>query len=339
MIISTLLRPLVCLAAFSTVSTPLHARDQVRTASDTDPKAPVALSQTASQSTSDSAEAVLIVTQPNSSQANPPPLPGGTPPGDVVFDENWLTVGLGAGYVPSYSGSDDYIVFPLPLVAGRLGGVGVRPSAAGLTLDLLSPQLAPGQPNQGAQFSAGPTFRFRNDRAARINDPVVEAAGELDTAIELGIDGGVTFPGVLNRFDQVSIGGAVRWDVLGAHEGMLIEPRISYFTPLSQAAIVTLSASAQFVDDDFANYYQTVTQAQSAASGLPEFQADGGLNSFGLNLITGYDLDGNALNGGLSVFGIGSYSRLVNDGADTPYTAIRGDADQWVGGLGLAYTF
>ena len=255
-----------------------------------------------------------------------------------MFDENWLTVGIGAGYVPSYSGSDDYILFPLPLVAGRVGGVGFRPAAAGLSLDLLAPAAAPGRV-QGTQFAIGPTFRFRNERANRISDPVVEAAGELDTAIEVGVDGGVAFPGVLNPFDQVTIGAAVRWDVLGAHDGMLFEPRVGYFTPLSRAAVLTLSAGVQFVDDDFADYYYTVSPAQSDASGLPEYTADGGLNSFGLNAILGYDLDGDALNGGFSVFGIGSYNRLVGDGADTPYTAIRGSASQWLGGLGIAYTF
>ena len=262
----------------------------------------------------------------------------GPPTGDTVFDETWLTVGVGAGYVPSYSGSDDYVVFPLPLIAGRVGGVGVRPSAAGVTLDLLSPGLSPAAVDD-VQFSLGPTFRFRNDRVNQIEDPVVEAAGELDTAVEVGLSGGVSFPGVLNPFDRVTVSAAVRHDILGAHDGLVIEPGVSYFTPLSRAAIVTVSAGVQFVDDDFADYYYSVSPGQSAASGLPEFAAEGGLNNYGVNVIGAYDLDGNALNGGLSLFGIGSYSRLVNDGADTPYTAIRGDADQWLAGVGIAYTF
>jgi len=269
---------------------------------------------------------------------SPPPVPLEEAAQDSVFDETWLTVGIGAGYVPSYSGSDDYVVFPLPLVAGRVGGVGIRPAAAGVTLDLLSPGLAAGRA-EGTQFSLGPTIRVRNDRVDRIEDPVVEAAGELDTAIELGLNAGVSFPGVLNPFDTLSIGGSVRHDILGAHDGMLIEPNVTYFTPVSRAAIVTLSAGVQFVDDDFADYYYSVSPAQSAASGLPEFEAEGGLNSYGVNMIAAYDLDGDALNGGFSVFGIGSYSRLVNDGADTPFTATRGSADQWVGGIGLGYTF
>ncbi|HEY6963692.1 MAG TPA: hypothetical protein VI407_00630, partial [Erythrobacter sp.] len=45
-----------------------------------------------------------------------------------VFDETWATIGLGIGMVPSYAGSDDYIAFPLPLIAGRVGGVGIAPN-------------------------------------------------------------------------------------------------------------------------------------------------------------------------------------------------------------------
>ena len=33
------------------------------------------------------------------------------------------------------------------------------------------------------------------------------------------------------------------------------------------------------------------------------------------------------------------YARMFGDGADTPYTALRGDPNQFILGLGVAYTF
>ena len=48
---------------------------------------------------------------------------------------------------------------------------------------------------------------------------------------------------------------------------------------------------------------------------------------------------GNAINGGFNIYGIGGYSRLVGGAADTPFTAERGSASQFIGGLGLGYTF
>ncbi|MHA7819955.1 MAG: MipA/OmpV family protein [Erythrobacter sp.] len=273
--------------------------------------------------------------------------PAGPPPGSradgerPVFDDTWATVGIGIGLVPSYSGSDDYRVFPLPLVVGRIGGVGISPNGPGFNLDLLSdpPARGPGGASSGSSFSFGPSFRLRNDRNGDIGDDVVELAGELDTAFEIGANAGVSFPGVFRRGDRLGVSAQVGWDVAGAHEGMLIQPGVSYFTPVGRAASLQFAASASFVDDDYADYYYSVSQAQSAASGLPQFSAEGGLDSLGTTAIATLDLDGNALNGGLSLYAIGGYSRVMGDGADTPYTSIRGSADQFIGGIGVGYTF
>lgn len=256
----------------------------------------------------------------------------------VVFDETWVTIGLGAGMVPSYAGSNDYIAFPLPLIVGRVAGIGISPNGPGFVLDFNSPAPAMG-PRNGARVSFGPAFRFRNDRNNRISDEVVARAGTLDAALEVGGAAGVSFPNVLGPFDQLTIGAQVRWDVLGAHEGMTIEPQIGYRAPISRSTILQVQASAEFIDDNFAEYYFTVSPAQALATGLPQFRADGGLNRVGATAIISRDLDRNPLNGGWSIYGVGGYSRLVGDSADTPFTSVRGDANQFIVGLGVGYTF
>ena len=279
--------------------------------------------------------------RPSGPPTGAPQGPPGGPPGfKPVFDDTWVTVGIGAGIVPSYSGSDDYRFFPLPLIVGRVGGVGISPNGPGLSLNLLSKAPEAGPPRAPkTSFSFGPSFRFRNDRDGSIGDDVVALAGDLETSIELGAQGGVSIPAVLHSSDSLTLGTQVRWDILGAHDGMLIEPSVGYFTPLSRGAALQLSASASIVDDSFADYYYSVSPTQSAASGLPEFTADGGLNSVGATGIFTVDLDGNALNGGFNIYTIAGYSRLVGDAADTPFTAERGSADQFIGGIGLGYTF
>lgn len=262
--------------------------------------------------------------------------PGGEKP---VFDDTWVTVGIGAGLVPSYSGSDSYRVFPLPLIVGRVAGVGISPNGPGFNLDVLSQPPARGPGSAKPSLSFGPSFRFRNDRADTIRDDVVAAAGQLDSAFEIGANAGVSFPGVFGRADRLSLSAQVRWDVAGAHDGMLIEPQLGYFTPVGRAASVQIAASASFADDAFSDYYYSVSPPQSAASGLPLFTADGGLQSVGLTAIATRDLDGNALNGGFTVYGIAGWSRLMGDAADTPYTSLRGSADQFIGGIGIGYTF
>lgn len=255
-----------------------------------------------------------------------------------VFDETWATIGLGIGMVPSYAGSNDYIAFPLPLIVGRVGGVGISPNGAGFVLDLNpgTPGLAP---QKGPRIAFGPAFRFRNDRNFLIKDEVVARAGKLDAALEVGGNVAVTWRGVARPLDQFSIGVQARWDVLGAHEGMVIEPQINYRAPIGRAFSLQVQASAEFVDDSFAEYYFTVNPAQALATGLPQFRADGGLNRIGTVVSLSYDLDGKPLSGGWALTGIGGYSRLLGDAADTPFTATRGSANQFIVGLGMAYTF
>ena len=190
-----------------------------------------------------------------------------------------------------------------------------------------------------SRLSFGPAFRIRNDRVNQIEDEVVEQLEDLDLAVELGANVGYSFPSVFKNRDALTLSTQVRWDVAGAHEGMLVEPTIGYRTPLGKATVLQLSANLQFVDDSFADYYYTVTPAQSAASGLPVFNADGGLNSVGTIAILNFDLDGNIINGGLNIYTVLGYSRLVGDGADTPFTSIRGSANQFIGGVGIGYTF
>ncbi len=278
--------------------------------------------------------------RPQGTERQGPPAggPPGMQPGEKpVFDETWATIGIGAGLVPSYSGSDDYVLFPLPLIVGRVGGVGISPNGPGFALDLLSQAPTGGPPE--TSFSLGPAFRFRNDRVDRIKDDVVELTEELDVALEAGVQGGVSIPGVLNKFDRLSLSTQISWDILGAHDGMLVQPSVSYFTPMGRGSAIQLSANLSFVDDNFAEYYYSVTPDQSAASGLAQFTADGGLNSVGAVAIATVDLDGNLMNGGFNIYGIGGYSRLVGDAADTPFTSVRGSADQFIGGIGIGYTF
>lgn len=271
-----------------------------------------------------------------------PPAPPAPPPSFAmmtkpVFDETWATIGLGAGLVPSYAGSNNYIVFPLPLIVGRVGGIGIRPNGAGLTFNVLSPKPSFGP--RKTRVSFGPAFRLRNDRNVQIEDDVVAAAGPLDNALEVGLDAAVAFPGVFRPLDTLSIGAQVRRDVLGAHDGFVFEPQVSYVSPIGRAVVLQVQSQLEFVDGSFADYYFSISPDQSLASGLPSYDADGGLNRIGALAILNYDVSGNALDGGWTIFGVGGYSRLLGDAADSPFVALRGNPNQFIAGLGLGYTF
>lgn len=250
-----------------------------------------------------------------------------------VFDGDWLSVGVGVGYGPSYDGSDDYVAYPIPAVQGVLGGIGINPRPGGFALDFLPAA------KDGVSLDIGPSFRLRSSRAQQIKDPVVRSLGKLDRAVEVGPHLGMTIPRVFHQYDSLSVGADVRWDVAGAHKGMVIAPSVTYFTPLSRGVAVALGFDAEYADGDFADYYYSVSPAQSVASGLPAFSAGSGFTKAGVTLIGGIDLNGDLLDGGFAlVFGAG-YARMLGDAKDSPFTSVRGSADQFLGAVGLGYTF
>lgn len=267
----------------------------------------------------------------------PAPTTRRGPPPEVlensIFNRDWVSVGVGAAFSPSYDGSDDYNFNVLPIVQGSLGGVRIAPRPGGLALDFIE------DPEEGTGFDLGIAARVRGNRNGNIDDPVVASLGELDTAVEVGPTIGVTFPKVLIPVDSLSLSLDARWDVAGAHNGMVIAPSVTYSTPLNLGTFAALSLGTEYVDSDFAEYNYSVSAAGSAVSGLPQFDAGSGFTSVSATLILGFDLSGNALDGGWGITTITGYSRLIGDAADTPLTSVRGSADQAFVAVGVAYAF
>ncbi len=264
----------------------------------------------------------------------PPQTPEIAP--ETIFAGDWVTLGVGAAFNASYDGSDDTVISPLPLIQGSLAGIEINPRPAGLALDFIPDR------NGKVGLNLGVAAKLNRNRADQIEDEVVLAYGELDTAIEVGPTFGISIPKLLNPFDSLTIGADVLWDVAGAHEGMTINPSVSYFTPVSRGAAVSFALSARHVDDDYAAYYYSVPVAPTtlaAADRLPVFNAEGGFDKVGATLLAALDFDGDITNGGFVGYAITGYSLLVGDAADTPFTSIRGSRDQWLIGGGIGYTF
>jgi len=109
-------------------------------------------------------------------------------------------------------------------------------------------------------------------------------------------------------------------------------------TPLSQRTFVSASAGLEFVSNKFADYYFSIDPGESLVTGLPTFNAGGGMKNWKAGLLLNQSLTGNLLHG-LSAFGTANYSRLVGDFKRSPIVSIRGSANQWLFAAGLAYTW
>ena len=243
-----------------------------------------------------------------------------------------FTVALGGAWIPDYEGSDDYEGSPFAAIRGRVGGMSFFTRGTYLYLDLLR------RPESGIDFDVGPIVGFRRERTAKVKDDFVTDLPERDTAIEIGGFAGVTFHGLTNPYDALSLRLDVVSDVGGAHKSTIFTPNIDFGTPLSRRTYIGASLSADFVAGRYAEYYYSISPAEGRIAGLPAYDADGGMKSWKLSALINQSITGD-LTHGFSIFGAGSYSRLVGDIADSPIVDGRGSESQWQAALGLAYTF
>ena len=100
-----------------------------------------------------------------------------------------------------------------------------------------------------------------------------------------------------------------------------------------------VSFEATHASGNYNDSYFSVTPAGALASGLPTYAATDGWKNWATTVGVNYDLSGDLRDGGLGLFVGGSYSRLLNDAADSPIVRLRGDRDQWFAAAGLTYAF
>ncbi|MGE4322078.1 MAG: MipA/OmpV family protein [Sphingobium sp.] len=250
-----------------------------------------------------------------------------------------LTVGVGTAYVPSYEGSDDYRVVVAPQFRGKVDDFAFWMRGPGLYVDAI-----PNRDDSGLDFQLGPVVNLRFDRTSRkgMKDRQVRALGKRDTGVEVGGFVGIGKTGVItSAYDNLSARVAVTKDVAGAHGGYVVTPAIEYFTPLSVRSFVGLGVSADYVGKKYGRYYFDITQAESQASGLASYSRAGAKSGFrrlNANLAGGYSLSGD-LRRGWAVVGTVGYARMLGRYGDSPIVADAGSRDQWIGALGIAYTF
>ena len=258
---------------------------------------------------------------------DPAPLPSP----EEINSADGFTIAAGGAIIPDYEGSNDYRLIPAAALRGRVHGIAFSTRGLYLYVDFV--------PGTGkVDFDAGPIVGLRLNRTGKIKDDVVNLLPDRKTAVEVGGFAGVSFAGLTNPYDSLAVSLDVVKDVASAHQSTIFSPNVEFSTPLSRTFYVSTSVSADFVSNRFADYYFSVSPAEALASGLPVFNASGGMENWKLAMLANYSLSGD-LRHGLSLFGTGTYSRLLGDFKRSPIVSDRGSANQWLGALGLAYSF
>lgn len=253
------------------------------------------------------------------------------PPADIEPPGDNVTVALGLAWGPDYMGSNDYRFIPGGLVRGSVGGIDFQTNGL---------RLSAGISSEGpVSFSAGPVIGLRLSRSGNVDDDIVDELPDRDVGVEVGAYGSVSIKQVTNPFDSLSFKLEALHDIAGAHDDWLLNPSVTYTTPVSRRTLVSLSLSADIVGDDFAATYFGITPEEALlVPELPAYALDGGLKSYGGQLLVGHSFNNDPFSG-WSVFALASYERIIGDFADSPLVADRGSADQFFLVAGVGYSF
>jgi len=235
-------------------------------------------------------------------------------------DPNGWTVSLGikAGVLPDYEGSNKYVFRPLPLFDIRPAGTAPRFKSPRESIGL-------GLYEQGP-FRAGIAGKLRFPRKAS-DDADLRGLGDVDWGVEAG--------GFLDywMFDWLRAHGELRQG-FGAHHGLVSDILVdAVWRPMP---MLTLSGGPRMTlqSKKAVEPYFDISPAQSAASGLPVYSTSGGITSWGAGGQARYDWSPQ-----WSTYLYVEYQRLVGDVGNAPIVAMRGSRDQFEGGLGVTYSF
>lgn len=252
---------------------------------------------------------------------------GAIPVAEASATETWrFTVGLGAAVFPDYAGSNNYTVGVLPRLRAEKGTYNV---------DVYGPLISSNVlPSRTWQF--GPAGQYIRGSLCNSNDNVVNNMHCLSDSFMFGAGGGYTFR--LSEASRLTPKARLLFDVTGASDGYTFEPQIEYGHRLSPKWQALGVANLLVSSDGFQSYYFGIDSPQARRSGLRRYNADGGVQQFGLTAIGRYSIDAS-----WSIDLLGRYQRLVGDAADSPLvngtSDSRGDANQFTVGVVGAFHF
>lgn len=242
---------------------------------------------------------------------------------DTTYDpRGWVLAG-GAVF-PLYEGAAQYQPFPF---------VGARIQTGHLYLqwDGLSARI---NALPWGLVEAGPVLNVTLGRPNDVENDRVDVLESQDPAIEVGGFLGVQLEDV--GFENTRLRAAVRvaQDVTDVHGGW--QGAATVYVSFAPSDSWNLGAQGELTvaSERFNDAYFSIGSNEAELSGLPRFDAEGGLRDLGLILNGSYALSSRwwltASFGG---------RRLLGDPEASPLVQLEGSAEQWVGVLGVSYNF
>jgi outer membrane protein len=242
---------------------------------------------------------------------------------DIAPDYIPNFAGFGVGGVPDYVGSSDYTAGAAPMGRYSRGNRYVSVTANFADVNLLD----------DPHWQLGPSaiWRFGRDD---VDDAAVDALPDIDGALELGGFVGYSFDTGDDPRSRLTLRAGLAHDVTDSHGGFVASVGLRKWFPVRDFAALGLAFGASYGSGEYTDKFFSVTPSAAAASGLPAFEADGGLRDARLTAVFVQAVHPSV------VVGAGAlYARLLQDAAESPITDESGSPNQLVFGIGVAYLF
>jgi MipA family protein len=229
-----------------------------------------------------------------------------------------LTLGVEGRLLPSYDGSDRYVLRPIPLINLRRAGTERKFSSArdGASLGILDT----------GNFRLGPTAKIKYPRRER-DDTDLRGLGDVGWTLEAGVFAEYWVFNYLRTRVDIRQGFGGHHGVVGDLSADLVVPVTKQLTLSAGPRVTLVSAAAN-------DPYFSINATQSAASGLPVYAASGGLQSYGVGAMARYEWSAQ-----WATHFFLEYARLNGSAASSPLVTMRGSANQLQLGIGVAYSF
>ncbi len=227
-----------------------------------------------------------------------------------------LSIGAGPVYRPDYFGSDDYELDVDPSVFIRVRNFTfLDDDGADIALFGFS------------SFRFGPSLRIVGARREDRN-PALQGLGDVGLTFELGGFAAATV------FDRYSLRFKVRKGIDTGHRGLIVDASTTALLFRLGPVSTSVTAQTSWIGQQYADTFFTVTPAQSAASGLPEYQAEKGFRDIGGSL-NGYI----NIRKRWSLNPYVSYNYVLDGIAETPIIELLGDRHQFRAGFHIMREF
>lgn len=228
-------------------------------------------------------------------------------------------IGVEGRVMPRWQGADDnYITIPVPLLDIRRAGTpeSFRGARDGFGFGLI---------DTGA-FRAGPVGKVRLPRKQG-DDSNLTGLGDVGWAYEFGMFAEYLWAPWLRTRAEVRQG-------FGGHKGIVGDLMADAIARVSPQLTLSAGPRISLASTPATTPYFSITPAQSVASGLPVFDAKGGVRSLGAGAQARYFWTPQ-----WATHAYVEYERLSGDAKNSPLVSLRGSADQWTFGAGVTYAF